>query len=63
MTKWRSLLQNCLQFVDKCQGTTSVVPQMTHHEYGFSRCGMQTIENKYAQGLKPYIFLLNYRHD
>jgi hypothetical protein len=36
---------------------------MTHHEYGFSRCGMQTIENKYAQGLKPYIFLLNYRHD
>jgi hypothetical protein len=35
-----SHLQNCLQLVDKRQGTTSVVPQMARYDSGFSRCGI-----------------------
>jgi hypothetical protein len=58
-----SLLQNCLQSGDICQGTTSVVPQMAHSNSGFSRCGIANPENKETQGLKPNIFLPIFRHD
>jgi hypothetical protein len=57
-------LQNCLPFDDVRQGTTSVVPQMRNHDFGFSCCGIsKTPEIKETQGLKPDIFLTIYRHD
>jgi hypothetical protein len=33
-----SLMQNCFPLADMRQGTTSVVPQMTHFDSVFSRC-------------------------
>ena len=35
-----NLLQNCLQFAIKRQGTTSVVPKTAFCDSGFSRCGI-----------------------
>jgi hypothetical protein len=42
---------------------SSVVPQMAHADSSFSRSGRGKKPKKETQGLKPTIFLPNFRHD
>jgi hypothetical protein len=46
-----SLLQNCLQDMEKCQGTTSVVPNGAKYDPSFSRCGIVKKLKTRLQGL------------
>jgi hypothetical protein len=40
MPEQQSLLQKCLQDMEKRQGTTSVVPNRAKYDSGFSHCGI-----------------------
>ena len=54
----KNLLQNCLQFAMKRQGTTSVVPKTAFFESGYSRCGIANIRKQIYAGAKAQDLLV-----